>query len=125
VIAMMYRDHVYADPVKITPAFIHRKSQIAHAHNARFASAAFVTGGLDPVLSRNDFIALFDPLPAPLLVVYGVDTPPKSKAEIEALLELDAIERRLLPGSLGLHEEHPKATREAVEPFLLKENTKA
>ena len=116
-IALMYRRHVYADANRITPMLIRAKARIAHWGNARFASAAFVTGALDSVQSRAEFLALVQTPPCPLLVVYGRDTPPRSKLEMEALVAY-GIEHRLLPGALGLHEEYAEEVFKAILPFF-------
>lgn len=60
VIGRMMRAHVYADPAHVTPAVIGAKAAITRQRNARFGTAAFVTGGLDPVGSRQAFLDLFD-----------------------------------------------------------------
>jgi pimeloyl-ACP methyl ester carboxylesterase len=119
VIASMYRRHVYADPNRITPEFIEQKTAAARRHGGRFGSAAFVTGALDPVRDRESFLALASPPSAPTLVVYGADTPPRSRAEMEALAALPGFEScRLDRGSLGVYEEDATAVADAVEPFL-------
>ena len=119
VIAAMYRRHVYADRGRITPDFVASKEAIARRPGGRFGSAAFVTGALDPVRDRHSFLALARAQTAPVLVVYGAQTPPRSRAEIEALAALPGIQGRCLErGSLGLHEEEPAAVAAAVIPFL-------
>jgi pimeloyl-ACP methyl ester carboxylesterase len=56
---------------------------------------------------------------APILVVYGAETPPRSRAEMEALAALPGIRSVQLPrGKLAVHEEFPDATAEAVDAFL-------
>ncbi len=114
----MYRRHVYTDATKLTPDFIEQKWQITQRSGARFAPVAFVTGGLDPFLNRSDFLAQFQPLPAPTMVIIAEQAPPKSKAEMEALAALPGIQTHRISGSLGLHEEHADAVAEAVLPFL-------
>jgi len=114
----MYQSHVYADSAKLTPSFIQQKWEITQQPGARFATAAFVTGALDPLQNQADFLAWFQPLPVPVLVAIGEQTPPKSRAEMEALAALPGVQMRLLPGSLGLHEEYPAELAEAVLPFL-------
>lgn len=119
VVAMMYRRHVYADQARLTPDFIRGKLGVARQPGARFASAAFVTGGLDLLRSRDDFLALASPPPAPTLLVYGADTPPRSRAEMDALADLGTVQvQRLSHGSPGLHEEHAAEVAQAVAPFL-------
>lgn len=114
----MYRRHVYADPDKVTASFIQQKWQITQQPGARFGFAAFVTGTLDPVQKREQFIAHFEQLTVPVMVVIGENTPPKSKAEMEILTELPGVQTRVIPGSLGLHEENAEALSAAVKSFL-------
>jgi pimeloyl-ACP methyl ester carboxylesterase len=115
----MYRRHVYADPGRISPEFLDQKVAVARRKGGRFGSAAFVTGALDPVRDRNAFLTLASPPPAPTLVVYGADAPPRSRTEMEALAELPGIQSCLLSGgALGIHEEEPDAVAGAVEHFL-------
>ena len=120
VIAMMYRRHVYADRGRVTPAFVAGKAEVARRRGGRFGSAAFVTGGLDPVHDRAAFLDLASPPSAPTLLVYGADTPPRSAAEMEALAQVPGITvQRLAAGSLGLHEEHADAVADVLRAFLL------
>jgi len=114
----MYQSHVYADSAKLTPSFIQQKWEITQQPGARFAPAAFVTGALDPLQNQDHFLAWFQPLPVPVLIAIGEQTPPKSQAEMEALAALPGVQTRLLPGSLGLHEEYPAELAEAVLSFL-------
>ena len=115
---LMYQRHVYTDASKLTPDFIQHKWQITQQSGARFAPAAFVTGNLDPVQNQADFHAWFQPPPAPVLVVIGEQSPPKSLVEMEALA-LPGVQMRSLPGSLGLHEEYSAELAEVILPFLL------
>lgn len=117
-LALMYRRHVYADPTNVTPEFVDRRWRSTQQMGARFAPAAFVTGTLDPVRDRADFLAWFNPLPMPLLVAIGEQAPPKSKAEMDVLADVPGVEIQRLSGSLGLHEEYPKAVTEVALPFL-------
>src|SRR5918992_2677218 len=55
VVRRMYRNHVFADPAFLTPEFMRAKMRIVRRPNARFASASFVTGGLDPMHDRRAF----------------------------------------------------------------------
>lgn len=117
-LSWMYRRHVYTDTTKLTPEFIDRKHQITQQPGARFAPAAFVTGALDPVKSRDDFLAWFQALSTPVMVVIGEQAPPKSKAEMEVLAELPGVQVKRLPGTLGLHEEFAAEVAELILPFL-------
>jgi pimeloyl-ACP methyl ester carboxylesterase len=114
----MYGSHVYADKTRLTDDFIQQKWQITQQPGARFAPAAFVTGNLDPVQQRQDFLNWFQSLSIPVLVVIGEQSPPKSRAEMEALAHLPGVQARTLPGSLGLHEEYASQLAEVVLSFL-------
>ena len=86
---------------------------------ARFASVRFVTGKLDPLSTRNEFLDAAQRSPVPLLIVYGTQTPARSRAEMEALASVPSICSAKLPlGKLSVHEEFPGLVAEAVEPFL-------
>lgn len=116
----MYRRHVFVDENHLTPDFIRQKWEITQQTGARFAPAAFVTGTLDPVSDRSEFVALFKDLSVPVMVVIGEQSPPKSKAEMAALSLLPGMESSLLPGTLGLHEEYADRLAEIILPFLAK-----
>ncbi|MFB2971738.1 alpha/beta fold hydrolase [Aerosakkonema sp. BLCC-F183] len=114
----MYRGHVFAKGDILTDNFIQQKWQTTQQQDARFASAAFVTGALDPVQNRSEFLAWFKDLSIPVMVAIGEQSPPKSKAEMESLSQLPGVQSRLLPGSLGLHEEYADKFAEVIIPFL-------
>jgi pimeloyl-ACP methyl ester carboxylesterase len=115
----MYRRHVYVDAAKLTPEFIKQKYQITQQPGARFAPAAFVTGALDPVYDRANFLAWFRTLSIPVMVLIGEQSPSKSKSEMEALIGLPGVQVQKLPGTLGMHEEYAAEVTRAVLPFLL------
>jgi pimeloyl-ACP methyl ester carboxylesterase len=114
----MYRRHVFVDEARLTPSFMEKKWQITQQPGARFAPAAFVTGNIDAVHQQSDFILLVQSLSVPLMIVIAESSPPKSKAEMEAIAALPGVSSVTLPGSLGLHEEYPAEVLEAVLPFL-------
>jgi pimeloyl-ACP methyl ester carboxylesterase len=116
----MYGRHVYAKPEHITRDLIREKWRITQKRRARFASVAFVTGGLDPVRSRNEFIDYFQPLPVPVLMAIGEQTPPKSREEMEVVVHFSGVQVYRLPGSLGLHEEYADELVHGILPFLSK-----
>lgn len=116
----MYKRHVFAQPENITRNLIQQKWQTTKCRNARFASAAFVTGGLDAVKKREEWFNLFQPLPIPVLMVIGEKMPPKSRAEVEVLAHFSGVQVHRMPGSLGLHEEYPEELAEGILPFLNK-----
>jgi pimeloyl-ACP methyl ester carboxylesterase len=110
--------HVYVNAEKLTPELIAQKHKITQHPNARFAPAAFVTGKLDPVTNRQQFLDYFSGLNLPVLVIIAENAPPKSKAEMEALASLPQVQTVKLRGTLGIHEECPIPVAEAILPFL-------
>jgi pimeloyl-ACP methyl ester carboxylesterase len=117
-LSLMYRRHVYVDAAKVTPDFIQNKWKVTQKAGARYGSAAFVTGGLDPAKVRSEFTDKFQRLAVQVMVVIAENAPPKSKAEMEALTELPGVESRFIPGSLGMHEENAEALANAVKSFI-------
>ena len=114
----MYGRHVYIDDAKLTPDFITHKREITQQPGARFAPVAFVTGNIDPVQERADFLAYFQPLPVPVMVIIGENVPSKSREEMDALTELPGVQTSVLPGSLGMHEEYADTVAEVIWDFL-------
>lgn len=120
VIRMMYRGHVYADARHLTPALLREKCRVARRPGGRYASVSFVTGALDPVHSREEFLALVRAARAPLMVVTAPQIPPRSRAEIEALADVAGIVFARVPaGALGVHEEFAASVAATVRSFLL------
>ena len=115
---LMYERHVYTDETKLTPEFIDQKWQITQHPGARYAPAAFVTGAIDPVQERSDFLAYFQPLPVPVMVIIGEQVPPKSRAQMDAIAQLPGVQSSVLPGSLGMHEEYADSVSEVIWDFL-------
>ena len=53
-------------------------------------------------------------------MVYGAQTPSRSRAEMEALASVHSIQGVMLPrGKLSVHEEFPDLVAETIDPFLL------
>ncbi len=117
-LSWMYSRHVYVDNDNLTPEFIQHKWQNTQKPGARFAPAAFVTGNLDAIDNRSEFVTLVENLPVPVMVITGESTPSKSRAEMDAIAALPNVLNVTLPGSLGMHEEYPSAIVEAILPFL-------
>lgn len=118
VVGWMMREHVYADPAKVTPAVLNAKLAVARRPAARFGTAAFVTGGLDAVRSRDAFLALFTgPMP-PVLVLRPRDAPTRSGAEMDALTASGLVQRIDIDGALAPHEEIPDAVGQAILAHL-------
>jgi pimeloyl-ACP methyl ester carboxylesterase len=110
--------HVYGDGAFITPDLMLAKRQTTQADGARFASAAFVTGGLDPVQQRTDWLSLVESASVAKLAIAGQQTPPKSGAEMEMLSAMADVQWATVPGSLAVYEECPEAVLENLKPFL-------
>lgn len=115
---LMYRRHVYTDRKNITRSLMRQKWRTTQRRNARFASASFVTGGLDTIRDREQWLSLFQPLPVPVLMAIGEQMPPKSRAEVEILAHFSSAQVYRMPGSLGLHEEYPGVLADGILPFL-------
>ena len=121
VVRMMIAGHVYSDVRTLTAERMREKRAVITAQGARFGSAAFVTGGLDRVHSREAFLDLARAVQRPLLVAYGAETPPKSRAEIDALASLPAVQAVMTPrGKLAFYEEYPEDVCPAISDFLLR-----
>lgn len=119
VVRTMVAGHVYADPRRIPAEQMREKQQVIAASGARFGSAAFVTGGLDRVSSREDFLALARHTGTPILVAYAAATPPRSRAEMVALASLPAVRSVVVPrGKLSFYEEYPNDACAEIEAFL-------
>ena len=114
----MYRRHVFADAAKLTPDYIAQRYQGTQQPGARYAPAAFVTGGLDPAQTRADFLAFFEGSAAPVMVVVAEQAPPSSLAEMEAMADLPQVQAVRSPGSLGMTEEYGNEVAGKILPFL-------
>ena len=115
---LMYKRHVYVDETKLTPEFIAQKHQITNKSGGRYAPAAFVTGILDPVENRTEFLNLLSAISLPISIVLAENAPPKSKAEMEAMAELTQIQTLRLPGTLGIYEEYANDVAQAIQSIL-------
>jgi len=114
IIGRMMKAHVYGDREAVTPAVVRAKHAITRQRNGRFGTAAFVTGGLDPVASRDAFLGLFGPGLPPVLVLRPEGAPRRSGAEMDALAESGLARAMRVPGALSPHEEHPAAVAAAI-----------
>ncbi len=110
----MMQAHVYADRTRVTPALLADKRRVTHQPRARFGTAAFVTGGLDPVRTRDDFFALFGPGLPPVLMLQPKGAPRRSGAEMTALGASGLVRTVAIPGALAAHEECPEAVAAAI-----------
>jgi pimeloyl-ACP methyl ester carboxylesterase len=119
VVRMMARRHVYSDPNWLIGERFHQKMAVTSAPGARYASIRFVTGMLDLISDRASFIDLAKRVKDPIFVVYGAETPRRSKADMETLASLSHVEAVTLPrGKLAVHEEFPDAVVEKLNDFL-------
>jgi pimeloyl-ACP methyl ester carboxylesterase len=119
VVRRMVAGHVYSDPAWLGGERLMDKRKVMDAKGARFASVAFVTGALDRVASRAEFLGLAERAGVPILLIYGGETPRRSLAEMKALAGLPGVETaRLAGGKLSVHEEFPDDVVAALRPFL-------
>ena len=117
VVRMMARGHVYSDPNWLMAERFQQKMAVTSAPGARHASIRFITGMLDLISDRASFIELARR--DPILVLYGAETPRRSKAEMETLASFSHVDTAELPhGKLAVHEEFPEAIAEAIKSFL-------
>lgn len=120
VLTAMTRGHVYEDPTWLTPARLAEKVAVTRVPGARYSSVRFVTGALDRVDNRADFLELARRASVPMLVIYGEHTPRKSRAEIEALTQLPNVMSHRLPrGKLSVYEEFPGEVAPVAADFLI------
>lgn len=120
-IQSQYKSHVYADPDNVTPDIIENRYALTKRKGARYVPAAFLTGLLDPVQSREEFLALFAELEGkiPIMVVSTSNCPKRSKAEIDALKGAKGVSKFVeVPGALLPQEEYPSAVAEELYKFL-------
>ncbi|MBX9933877.1 MAG: alpha/beta hydrolase [Methylobacterium sp.] len=119
VIGRMMRAHVYADPDHVTPGVIADKHAVTRQIGGRFGTAAFVTGGLDPCQSREEFLSLFAaPGLPPILVLRPERAPRRSGAEMDALVATGRVSRESVPGALSAHEEYAGEVAEAIRAWI-------
>ncbi|KAL3845956.1 hypothetical protein ACJIZ3_003359 [Penstemon smallii] len=121
-IQSQYKSHVYADPENVTPSIVESRYALTKQKGARYVPAAFLTGLLDPVNSREEFLDLFAGLDGklPVLVMSTPASPKRSKAEMEALKGAKGVSKFVeVPGALLPQEEYPKVVAEELYNFLL------
>ena len=120
VIRHMAAGHVYTDARWLRGERLPEKLAVTRSAGARFSSIRFVTGKVDPLTTRTEFLDLAQRSPVPTLMVYGAQTPLRSRAEMEALASMSSIHSVMLPlGKLSVHEEFPDSVAETIAPFLL------
>ncbi|KEH15849.1 putative alpha/Beta hydrolase [Medicago truncatula] len=120
-IQSQYKSHVYANPDNVTPAIVESRYALTKRQGARYLPAAFLTGLLDPVTSREEFLQLFADLEGkiPVFVVSTKGSPKRSKAEMEALNGAKGVCKFVeVPGALLPQEEYPALVAEELYQFL-------
>lgn len=120
-IESQYKSHVYADAKNVTPQIIESRYELTKRKGSRYVPAAFLTGLLDPVKSREEFVELFAELEGklPVLVMSSTGAPKRSKAEMEALREAKGVSRYVeVPGALLPQEEYPTIVAKELYRFL-------
>ena len=118
-VRMMALGHVYRDPSALPERLLAEKLAVTRAAGARHGSIRFVVGELDPMTSREEFLGAARQVAEPILLVYGADTPTKSKAEMAELAALPNVRAVLLPaGKLAVHEEFADQVAAALRAFL-------
>jgi hypothetical protein len=110
---------VFADAAFLSDALLADRVRVTRRPGARFASACFVTGALDLFDDRAAFLTAARRIRSPILMLYGPDTPPRSRAEMDALAALPGVESRLLGrGTLGMAEELAAELAPLIDDFL-------
>ncbi|XP_015868063.2 uncharacterized protein LOC107405509 [Ziziphus jujuba] len=120
-IESQYKSHVYANPENVTPDIIETRYALTKRKGARYAPAAFLTGLLDPVQSREEFLDLFAAMEGkiPVAVLSTEGSPKRSKAEMEALRGAKGVSKFIeIPGALLPQEEYPIKVAEELYRFL-------
>lgn len=121
-IESQYRSHVYSNPDNVTPGIVESRYALTKRKGARYAPAAFLTGLLDPVQTREEFLELFADMgrrKIPVIVLSTEGSPKRSKAEMEALREAEGVSKFVeVPGALLPQEEYPAMVAEELYQFL-------
>ncbi|KAL2516003.1 alpha/beta-hydrolase superfamily protein [Forsythia ovata] len=121
-IQSQYKSHVYANPENVTPSIVESRYALTKQKGARYVPAAFLTGLLDPVNSREEFVELFAGLQGdiPALVMSTASAPKRSKAEMESLRGAKGVSKFVeVTGALLPQEEYPQIVAEELYRFLL------
>ena len=120
-IESQYKSHVYANPENVTPSIVESRFELTKRKGARYAPAAFLTGLLDPVQTREEFLELFAAVEGktPVMVVSTEGSPKRSKAEMEALKGAKGVTKFVeVQGALLPQEEYPSIVAEELYQFL-------
>ena len=113
ILKLMLRRHVWVNRKLLTPQRLREQQQISRQPGARFASVAFVTGGLDAASDSRWWLAQIQDLHCPLHVVLANEAPPRSKQEMLTLADkADRVSD--IDGRLGLHEEFGQTLAQSI-----------
>jgi len=119
VIRYMTAGHVYSDSTWLHGERLREKLAVTRASGARFSSVRFVTGKLDPLDTRAEFLDLARRSRIPMLMIYGAQTPSRSRREMEAFATVPGVQIACLPqGKLSVYEEFHNQVADAIEAFL-------
>ena len=104
ILKFMLRRHVWVQPKWLTNERLLEQQKIRLRTGSRFASVAFVTGGLDLEGDRSWWISQIKKLQCSVHVVIAKQAPPQSKREMELLAD-HAQQISEINGRLGLQQE--------------------
>ena len=111
--------HVFAELSTLSDTRFEQKMAVTRASGARYSSIRFVAGELDPMATREAFLIAAQQVNDPIMVLYGAETPPKSRAEMEALAGLPNVVATVVPhAKLAVHEEFPDEVATTIMRFL-------
>ena len=113
ILKLMLRRHVWVNRNLLTPERLREQQRISRQPGARFASVAFVTGGLDAASDSQWWLTQIQKLHCPAHVVLANEAPPRSKREMLTLADkADRVSD--IDGRLGLHEEFGQELAQSV-----------
>lgn len=119
VVGMMARGHVYAESHWLSGHRMEEKLAVTRSPGARYSSARFVTGRLDPFRNREEQITTAQRVVIPIFILFSRNAPSKSRAEMEALAMLPNVRTVRLPeGKLSFYEEFPEKTADVIRESL-------
>ena len=113
ILKLMLRRHVWVNRNLLSPQRLREQQTISRQPGARFASVAFVTGGLDAAADSQWWLAQTQRLHCPLHVVIANEAPPRSKQEMLTLAD-KADHVTDINGRLGLHEEFGRQLAQTI-----------
>lgn len=119
VIRKMALEHVYSDAAWLTDARFQSKIAVTKGEGARHSSVRFVTGSLDRYADRDSFLEDLSRIVCPVLIVYGAETPRRSRLEMELMSMFQDVTAVILEkGKLALHEEFASSVAGVVMCFI-------